>query len=160
MVSGTLFSYSYLCHKKVWYYYRGVSLESESQNVQIGKLIDEKHYSKEAKHFMVNNTINIDFFKENTVFEIKKSSSQKEMAIQQIKYYLYCLKQCGLEDVEGKLLVPLENKKESVFLEDGDIEEIEKQLKLIEKIKQLSAPPLVDKKGFCAKCAYYDLCQI
>lgn len=77
MISGTLFSYSYLCHKKVWYFYHGINLESENQNVKIGKLIDEKTYSRESKHFMINNSVNIDFFKENTVFEIKKKQFTK-----------------------------------------------------------------------------------
>lgn len=62
--------------------------------------------------------------------------------------------------MEGKLLIPLENKKESVFLTDEDVSLIEKQLKLIEEIKNRNTPPQVDKKSFCSKCAYYDLCQI
>ena len=160
MISGTLFSYSYLCHKKVWYFYHGMRFESENSDVKIGKLLDTTTYSREDKHFMLENSVNIDFLKDNIVHEIKKSSAQKEMAIQQVKYYIYCLKKYGIEDCVGELLIPKEKKRESVFLDVDDSLKIEKQLALIEKIVSLESPPHVEAKIFCKKCAYFDFCQM
>lgn len=46
-ISGTLFAYSYLCHRKLWYYSKDIAMEQESELVQIGKLIDENSYKRD-----------------------------------------------------------------------------------------------------------------
>lgn len=158
--SGLLYSYYFICKRKMWYCQRGIGLEAEHENVLIGKLIDENSYSRERKHIMVNDYANIDFYKDTTVFEIKKSTKQKEAAINQIKYYLYILNQNGVSDMTGELRVPQEKYVEPVTLEDEDIIEIENNLKEIDNIlKTDKPPPCIDDK-ICKSCAYYDLCYV
>ena len=48
-VSGTIYSYSFLCMRKVWLSYHNLSMEQESELVEIGKFIDETTYKNE-KH--------------------------------------------------------------------------------------------------------------
>ena len=36
-------------------------MESENENVQLGKLLDEKSYERDEKHINIDNVINIDF---------------------------------------------------------------------------------------------------
>lgn len=159
-VSGTIYSYSFLCMRKVWLFAHNVSMEQNSENVAIGKFIDENTYKNEKHNFMIDNTINIDFLKNNIVHEIKKSDKEKDMAINQIKYYLYILKNYGFENIKGSLNIPTMRHKEEIFLEDKDIKEIPKRLKQIHSIIENKKMPDVIKKGACKKCAYYELCYI
>ena len=91
-VTGTIYSYSFLCMRKVWLSYHNLSFEGESELVKIGKFIDENTYANQKHNFMIDNKVNIDFLKNNVVHEIKKSDKEKQMAINQIKYYLFILK--------------------------------------------------------------------
>lgn len=158
-ISGTLFAYSYLCHRKLWYYSKDIAMEQESELVQIGKLIDENSYKRDKKHIYLDDLVCIDIVRNNVICEVKKSSSQLQMAKQQLKYYLYLLNSKGIK-VTGELLVPKENKKEIVELTEGDIVDIENQLELIKNICNASKPPLVNKQKACHNCSYYELCYI
>lgn len=159
-VSGTIYSYSFLCKRKVWLSYHNLSMEQESELVEIGKFIDETTYKNERHNFLIDNTVNIDFLKKNIVHEIKKSDKEKQMAINQIKYYLFILKNHGFENIKGELNIPKSKYTEEVILNENDIENIKNQLETIDKIlKSKSIPETVNKKS-CFKCAYYELCYI
>lgn len=159
-VSGTIYSYSFLCMRKVWLSYHNLSMEQESELVEVGKLIDETTYKNERHNFMIDNIVNIDFLKKNIVHEIKKSKKEKQMAINQIKYYLFILKNHGFEDIKGQLNIPKIKYTEEVILNDNDIEDIRNQLETIDKIiKSKNIPKPINEKS-CLKCAYYELCYI
>lgn len=159
-VSGTIYSYSFLCMRKVWLSYHNLSMEQESELVEVGKLIDETTYKNERHNFMIDNIVNIDFLKKNIVHEIKKSKKEKQMAINQIKYYLFILKNHGFEDIKGRLNIPKIKYTEEVILENNDIENIKKQLETIDKIlKSKNVPEPINEKS-CNKCAYFELCYI
>jgi CRISPR-associated exonuclease Cas4 len=146
--------------RKVWLCAHQMNMEQNSENVKIGKLIDETTYKREKHDFMIDNTVNIDFLKNNIVHEIKKSDKEKNMAINQIKYYLFILKNYGFAGIEGCLSIPLKKHKETVLLEEKDDDEIIKQLNIIHSIiKDNKIPEPINKKT-CRKCAYFDLCYI
>lgn len=159
-ISGTIYSYSFLCMRKVWLSYHNLSMEQESELVEIGKIIDENTYKNERHNFMIDNTVNIDFLKKNIVHEIKKSDREKQMAVNQIKYYLFILKNHGFENIKGELNIPKSKYKEEVILEEEDDEKIKNRLDNIYKIlKNKNMPETINKKS-CKKCAYYELCYI
>lgn len=159
-ISGTIYSYSFLCMRKVWLSYHNLSMEQESELVEIGKIIDENTYKNERHNFMIDNTVNIDFLKKNIVHEIKKSDREKQMAVNQIKYYLFILKNHGFENIKGELNIPKSKYKEEVILEEEDDEKIKNRLDNIYKIlKNKNIPETINKKS-CNKCAYYELCYI
>lgn len=159
-VSGTIYSYSFLCMRKVWLSYHNISMEQESELVQIGKLIDENTYKNQRHNFMIDNTINIDFLKNNIVHEVKKSDKEKQMAINQIKYYLFILKEHGFENMKGQLNIPTSKYTEEVHLNEKDIENVKNQLTKISKIIESNDIPKTIDKPSCKKCAYYELCYI
>lgn len=159
-VSGLLYEYYNICKRKAWYSANGISLEGENENVQIGRLIDENSYSRERKHVLVDDNSSIDFLRDNTVYEIKKSSAEKDAAIAQIKYYLYVLKEKGVE-AKGELRVPKENLIESVILSNEDIENVRNTITRIEEmINSTDVPPCIINRGICMKCAYFEFCYI
>lgn len=59
-ITGMQIYYYYVCKRKLWYFVNGLTMESENENVKIGKIVDETSYKNEKKHILINDTINID----------------------------------------------------------------------------------------------------
>ena len=104
-ITGTMVYYYFVCRKKLWYFCHEINMESENEDVMLGKLIDENSYSREDKHINIDNIINIDFINtKNELHEIKKSRSIEEANIWQMKYYLYYLSERGIKDITAKII--------------------------------------------------------
>lgn len=160
-ISGTMFYYYFVCKRKLWLFSNGIQLENESEDVKIGKLIDENSYSRELKHVLINETVNIDFIKEwKILHEVKKQKSVEEAGIWQLKYYIYFLRKRGINIESGILDYPKLKKREIVNLSKDDEKKIEKILKEIDEILKLKKSPKVEKIKLCKKCAYYEYCYI
>lgn len=160
-VSGTMFYYYFVCKRKLWFFSNEIQLEDENEDVKLGKLLDESSYSREEKHILIDNTINIDFIKDwKILHEIKKQKSVEEAGIWQVKYYLYFLKKRGIYLEKGILDYPKLKKREEIFLSLEDEKEIEKILENIGKIIQEERPPKLEKLKICKKCAYFEYCYI
>lgn len=160
-ISGMMFYYYFVCKRKLWLFVNEIQLENENENVKLGKLIDENSYLREKKHVMVDSTINIDFIKEwKILHEVKKQNSIEEASIWQIKYYLYFLKQRGIELEKGVLDYPKLKKRKEIFLTLEDEKEIEKIEVEIKKIISEERAPKIKKLAICKKCAYFEYCYI
>ncbi|MBB5337025.1 CRISPR-associated protein Cas4 [Pectinatus brassicae] len=159
-ITGVMYSYYFLCKRKLWLFAHDINMEQESEAVFIGKLIDESTYKRENKHILIDDTINIDYINNGIVCEVKKSKKEKQMAINQIKYYLYILQQHNLMHIKGRLVIPKERISEDVELSEQDSCQIEENLQAINEILNLSVPPSTDKKAACKSCAYYEFCYI
>lgn len=161
-ITGVTFNYYFVCKRKMWYFYNNIQMEDNSEDVKMGKLIDENSYTREDKQINIDNVVNIDFIKGKKVLhEVKKSSKLEESAIYQVKYYLYYLQQKGADVQRGIIDYPLLRERVEVVLTDEDKQEIED---ILQKIKAICIgivvpEPLKDKKR-CKKCAYFDLCFI
>ncbi|HIE33882.1 MAG TPA: Dna2/Cas4 domain-containing protein, partial [Candidatus Altiarchaeales archaeon] len=63
-------------------------------------------------------------------------------------------------DASGVLVFPREKKRENLYLTP----EIEKKFRRIfyemGKISRLKNPPRAERKRYCKKCSYYDLCWV
>ena len=159
-ITGTMYSYYFLCKRKLWLFNKGISLEHENENVQIGKIIDETSYIKERKHILLDDSINIDYIKDGIVYEIKKSNKEKQMAVNQIKYYLYILNKNNFENTKGILNIPKERVTEEVILTQEDAVNIEDNLQQIKKILNQEKAPQTINKPACKSCAYFEFCYI
>ncbi|MFK4784619.1 CRISPR-associated protein Cas4 [Fusobacterium sp. MFO224] len=159
--TGIMFYYYFVCHRKLWYFSKGISLEEENENVMLGKLLDDSSFSKDKKHIMIDETVNVDFIRDwKILHEIKKSKSIEEASIWQVKYYLYFLKQRGIKIEKGILDYPKLKKREEIFLLEEDEKKIENILKTIERIlNEEKASGKIDSK-ICKNCAYYEYCYI
>ena len=133
-ITGMMVYYYFVCKRKLWYFCHEITMETENEDVLLGKLLDESSY--------------------------KKSKSVEEAGIWQMKYYLYYLQQRGVTGMKGKIDYPLLKKTMSVELTDEDCGEIEKIICEITQIKKRNIPPDDCNKKICKKCAYYDLCFI
>ena len=160
-VTGIMIYYYFVCRRKLWLFHNDISMEDENELVQIGKFIDSNSYSSERKHIMINEEINIDFAESSGVIhEIKKSRKIEDASVWQLKYYLYYLKQYGVENIKAKLDYPLMKQTVDISLEEDDEEKIRKILDDIKEIVQAENMPDQLDSNICKKCAYFDLCMI
>lgn len=160
-VTGIMVYYYFVCKKKLWYFCNDLAMEHNSENVYIGKLIDENSYKRDKKHINIDNVINIDFIRDKKVLhEVKKSNKIEEASIWQVKYYLYYLLQRGVE-VTGRIDYPILKETVDIILNEGDEEQIEIIVSEIKKIMVMTLPPECScDKRICKACAYYELCYI
>ena len=96
--------------------------------------------------------------KNKIIHEVKKSDSREIVHEWQIKYYIYVLKQNGIEGVTGILEYPKLRKTEEVFLSDRDCEEIEQLKKNITDIIESENCPEKKEQRLCKNCSYFDFC--
>lgn len=160
-ITGVMIYYYFICQRKLWYFANEINMEQNSELVSIGKIIDETSYKREKKSILIDNTINIDFIKDGAVLhEVKKTKAIEEAGIWQLKYYIYYLKQKGVETLEAKIDYPLLRQTKEIVLEKKDVEIIENVIKNIQEIVTKEKPPEVIKEKICKKCSYYDLCYV
>lgn len=160
-ITGVMIYYYFVCRRKVWYFCHDINMETENEDVMLGKLLDENSYQRDEKHINIDNVINIDFIESHhELHEIKKSRAIEEAGIWQVKYYLYYLWKRGVKDLTAKIDYPTIKKNLTLELTEKDIEELEKIILDIIEIKKAEVPPEFAEKKICKKCAYYDLCAI
>lgn len=160
-ISGILVYYYFVCKKKLWLFYNGISMEDQSELVRLGKYIDENTYKAERKHILINGEINIDFIRKSKIIhEIKKSRKIEEASIWQVKYYLFYMKQFGLEGIRAKLDYPLLKQSVEVELTEEDEQRMREILDEILEIINSEKVPATLKKKLCKNCAFYDLCML
>lgn len=160
-ISGMMFYYYFVCKRKLWYFSNELRFEEENQDVILGRLIDENSYSRNHKHIMIENTINIDFIEDwKILHEVKKEKSIEEAAEWQLKYYIYFLRKREIDIKKGILDYPKLKERREIFLQKDDIQKIENILNEIKKIINLELPPELKKLTICKRCAYYEYCYI
>ncbi|MGC9004976.1 MAG: Dna2/Cas4 domain-containing protein, partial [bacterium] len=91
------------------------------------------------------------------VAEIKKSSRFLKPATMQLAFYLFRLKQAGINAV-GELRFPKERKRRNIELTKEMENELKYAIKEIERICRAELPPQPQKIPYCRKCAYRELC--
>jgi len=160
LITGTEINYLFICPTKLWYFAKGITMEQESEWVDLGRFLHERRYGGEEKEIQIG-SIKIDFIRRGDVIEVhevKLSKSMEKAHEMQALYYLYYLKKLGIS-AKAVLHYPKLNETREVVL-DGRGEEIEWVIKEVERIKSLPSPPEPVKSKKCKKCAYYELCWV
>lgn len=160
-VQGTKFNYYYICKRKLWLFSKGICMEGSNDRVQQGKITHEDSYkSKEVdKEKLIDGIIKIDILEKESVREVKLTSKMQSSDRMQLLYYLYYLKQLGINKT-GTLNYVKEKKVEHVNLTEEYEKEIENTLVDINKILRLKLPPKIEKYSICNKCSYYEFCYV
>ncbi|MBN4062679.1 CRISPR-associated protein Cas4 [Alkaliphilus sp. AH-315-G20] len=160
-ISGVMAYYYKICERKLWYFCHHIAMEQNSENVAIGKVLDETTYNRERKHISIDNLINIDFIHhEGVIHEVKKSKNIEDASVWQLKYYLYYLESKGIVGIKGKIDYPLLRKSIDVKLEKGDYQLMKKMILDVNNIIKQEYPPKLIRKKICKKCAFHDLCFV
>ncbi len=157
-VTGTEFNYYLLCKRKLWLFAHDVEMEHTSDNVLLGKLIDEESYSRKKKEIIIDNAVKIDFFDNNTVHEVKKSNKMEDVHIGQVLYYIYRLRKKGVDIRKGVINYPKQKRTTEVILTPERENEIKNTVEKVIKIKNAEQAPDVLNSKICKKCSYEDFC--
>ncbi|SNZ16160.1 CRISPR-associated exonuclease, Cas4 family [Hydrogenobacter hydrogenophilus] len=156
---GTQVAYAVVCPRKLWLFSKGISLESTSDRVALGKFLDETSF-KGTKGYS-DERVSIDFLTVEdglVVHEVKLSNSLEEAHELQIKYYIYYLRSHGANANYGLLHYPRHRKIKKVQLTSEDEKNMDQILCYIDSIIKSPKPPPVIEKPYCKECAYYHLC--
>ena len=161
-ITATHINYYHICHRKLWLFANGINMEHTSDTVTEGKLIGENTYTDRAAKYteLQLDGVKIDYYdaKNKVVHEIKKSDKMEAAHEAQVKYYLYKLKQHGIEGVTGILEYPTLRHTSQIFLTDDDVISIENwEVAIMEIISREEIPGVIDKP-VCKRCSYFEFC--
>lgn len=161
-ITATHINYYHICHRKLWLFANGINMEHTSDTVTEGKLIGENTYTDRAAKYteLQLDGVKIDYYdaKNKVVHEIKKSDKMEAAHEAQVKYYLYKLKQHGVEGVTGILEYPTLRHTSQIRLTDDDVQSIQKwEGDIMEIISREEMPGVIDKP-VCKRCSYFEFC--
>jgi CRISPR-associated exonuclease Cas4 len=156
--TGTEVGYYFICKKKLWWFHNGIQMEQESDRVKMGKVVHEDSYGRKKKEITIDNKITLDWREDGVIHEVKLSDKMEESHEFQLLYYLFYLKQKGVEDLSGQIDYPKLRQTQEVFLT------AEKEAKLVEVLEEMEEittsgnPPEVEFMKICQSCSYAELC--
>lgn len=158
-ITGTHINYLFICQTKLWLFSRHLHMEHNSELVETGRFIHENAYQREKKEIRIDG-ISIDFIKKGETIElheIKKSQKMETAHEMQALYYLYVLKNKGIS-AEAVIDYPLIRQRKHLKL--GEAEEVAVKNAVEEASRVISGKsiPQIERKKFCSKCSYYELC--
>jgi CRISPR-associated exonuclease Cas4 len=161
-ITGTHINYFFICHRKLWLFANGINMEHTSNLVAEGKLIHETSYQQRSEKYteIQLEGIRIDYFDpvNKVIHETKKSGSNEAAHKWQLKYYIYVLKQHGMDGAIGILEYPKQRKTEKVTITPEDEDQLKKiETDIRELVVSASCPPRI-KKSKCRNCSYFDFC--
>lgn len=163
-LTATHINYYFICHRKLWLFSNGISMEHTSDAVAEGKLIGETTYSQRAEKYTEVEICGskIDFYdtKNKIIHEIKKSNKAEEAHEWQVKYYIWLLEQNGIEGVTAILEYPRLRQTTKVELSAGDSAYLQTAIQQIQQILESEACPQRINSKICKQCSYYDFCYI
>lgn len=159
-ITGTLVQSYNICKRQTWLMAHQIVPDQDHPYIEIGRLLDEETYSRDKKKISFENVV-IDIIRSDegdiVVGEVKKSSKAQESARLQLAFYLYKLKQNGI-DAKGLLLFPEERKRMPVELTPILEQELEDIFKGINLAVSMNVPPPPQKIGYCKNCGYREFC--
>lgn len=155
--TGTQVNYYFVCKRKLWLFSHNLDLEADSDLVLLGKLLHETGYARKFKEVSIGR-VKIDFFERcGEIHEVKRSRRMERAHLFQLLYYIYYLKRFGV-NVRGVLHYPLLKRVVKVELTEERKREMEAVLEDMKRVISRSEPPPAERKPYCKKCSYYELC--
>lgn len=156
--TGTEVGYFFICRKKLWWFHHGIEMERENDRVKMGKLLHETAYNRQKKEISIDGKIVLDWQSDGVIHEVKLSDKMEAAHEFQLLYYLYYLKQKGVENLTGQIDYPKLRHTQTIELTSDKEAELVEALTEMEKIVEMSAPPSVEFMKICQSCSYAELC--
>ncbi len=169
-LTATQINYYRVCHRKLWLFANNIQMEQTSDLVADGKLVEAESYQHRGERFSQINLFyewddisfsgKVDYFdaKNKVIHETKRSNKVEQAHIWQVKFYLWLMKLNNIEAEKGIIEYPKLREREEVYLEEKDIDYLEKTVREIEVlIEHEECPPVINAR-ICKSCSYYDFC--
>jgi CRISPR-associated exonuclease Cas4 len=172
-LTGTHINYFHICHRKLWLFSNGITMEHTSGIVYDGKLLHETSYPQRPEKYTeieVSATIagdlrltgKIDFYdaKEKLIHEMKRSDKIEEAHEWQVKYYIWLFVLNDISGVHARLEYPKFRQIQEIWLSEPDKLLLEEVVRRIANLQQSEiCPPKINAR-ICKNCSYYDLCYV
>lgn len=159
-VTGSLVQSYLICPRQAWLMSRHIIPDQEHEYLAIGRLVQAQAYARQKKEIFFGH-LKIDVLmrgKKNLVIgEVKKTSRARAVARMQLAFYLFELKEMGIE-AEGELLFPEEREKETVILDSALAAEVARVKREVEQLLAQFQPPVPKRIPRCKHCAYAEFC--
>ena len=156
LATGVQINQYFICKRQLWFSSKKIEMEQTSDLVLLGKL-HEKSYSRKLKEVKIG-SIKIDFWESKyEIHEVKKSRKMEKAHRWQMLYYLFYLKELGIK-ATGVINYPLLKKRIRISLTSKNEEELKRILNEIIEIISSDTPPKQERKPYCKRCSYYELC--
>lgn len=156
-------NYYFHCKKQCYLHGNRMNMEDNSEEVKIGKAIHEERARNSDNTEISIENIKLDKLTKEYLTEVKKSDADVEAAKWQLLYYLWILKNKGV-DRKGRIeFIEKNNGSKKVIIIELTEDKEQDLLKFIQEIEDLIKSDLVPevlKKATCKKCAYYEYCYI
>lgn len=156
--TGTEVGYFFICRKKLWWFHHGIQMETESDRVKLGKLVHENSYERKKKEISIDNKIVLDWQSDGVIHEVKLSDKMEEAHEFQLLYYIFYLKQKGVEDLTGQIDYPKLRQAKEIELTGEKESDLKKAITEMENIVSLDKPPEVEYMKICGSCSFAELC--
>lgn len=162
-ITGTIVNYYIHCRRQCWLFAHKMNFEDDSEDVRIGRILHELRSEGRNNTEIQIEGIKVDKLTDEYVVELKKSDADVEATKWQTLYYLYVLKQKGIER-KGRLEFLERNKQSSKTVELELDRQTEEKLKIlikeVEKYLEQDKPNGAVYEKKCDRCAYYVYCYI
>ncbi|ENJ9653564.1 CRISPR-associated protein Cas4 [Clostridium botulinum] len=157
---GVKINYYYVCKRKLWLFSKGITMENTSDRVLSGKIIHEDSYKRSKnKEMLIDDILKLDIIDKEYVSEVKITSKMPLPDKMQLLYYIFYLKQMGINR-KGKINYVKEKRVEKIELTEEIEEEIKNTLIDIRTIEKSNVSPKLIKLPYCKKCSYYEFCYV
>ncbi len=133
-------------------------MERENERVQIGKIVHENSYARKKKEITIDDKIVLDWQEDGVIHEVKLSDKMEAAHEFQLLYYIFYLKQKGVENLRGQIDYPKLRQTQEVFLTPEKEAELIEVLAEIQTITERKQAPQVEFMKICNSCAYAELC--
>lgn len=156
-IRGIEMHYYAVCKRKLWLFHRGIGFEQQHDRVEEGKILHEHAYAKLDKEINIDDLAVMDAVDGEYVREVKISSRMEKADRLQMLYYLFLLRERGIEK-KGLLSYPKEKKTTEVVLGLDETLEVRSAMEGVNEVLQGELPHY-QKLKYCSKCAYQDFCE-
>ncbi len=156
--TGTEVGYFFICKKKLWWFNHGIAMEQEHDRVKMGKIVHENSYGRKKKEISIDNKIVLDWQSDGIIHEVKLTDKMESAHEFQLLYYIYYLKQKGIDNLKGQIDYPKLRQTKQIELTGEKEAELEKALEEMIEITQSKNPPEVEYMKICRSCSYAELC--
>lgn len=156
--TGTEVGYFFICRKKLWWFHHGIQMEQESDRVKLGKIVHENSYERRKKEISIDNKIVLDWQSDGIIHEVKLSDKMERAHEFQLLYYIFYLRQKGVDGLTGRIDYPKLRETREIELTAESEAELKEALAEMAKITAAEKPPEVEYMKICRSCSFAELC--
>lgn len=156
MISGVLIQYYIFCKRRCFLFAHNIKSEHTSDLVKIGKYYHQEFETEDEADKFING-VKVDKIQGDYVIEYKKSNADEAAAEWQLLFYLYKLREVGINK-KGKLKFKENRNDRTIELTPQKEEQLIQMMAQIEALIASDTMPPVINQAKCKKCAYYEFC--